>query len=259
MYLSILIPTFDGRIYPYLDLTLQSIKKQNILSVEYEIIVLNDGTLGNGSEVLAKKYGCKYIFTGQRNINNKNKIYWRTAAFSFNIGIKKSLGDIILCQEPEVYILDVNQVEKMIQLHIKEDKIAVHPKKVYIDTGVLLDIIKNGNLPSRQLLDQIQNSYHEYFWYSLMLKKKDLLATNGWEETMHGECYDDGLFYDVLKNYGIKFIPLDSECVHMFHVRQNTPHHEYNKKRYEELRNNCKNNLTVPNWGNNEWVNFWNI
>ena len=254
MFLSILIPVFDGRIH-LLDLTLQSIKRQNV-SISYEIIILNDGTRNNGSEDLATKYGCKYIFTGQRN--TEEKIYWRTAAFSFNIGIRQAKGDLIILQEPEVYHFDNNHINKLIMPHLEKiNNIATHPKRVYIDTGVLLDKIEKQEVLNDDVLQQVVNNYHSYFWYSLCLKKETLLNVNGIDEAFLGQCFDDGQFFDVLVNSGVKFIPTDSDCIHLFHPRQHTPHWQYNKDLYDLLKNNTKNNLSKPNWGQNDWVNIW--
>jgi glycosyltransferase involved in cell wall biosynthesis len=255
MFLSVLIPVFDGRVH-LLEYTLQSIKKQSI-SIESEIIILNDGTLNNGSEELAKKYNTKYIFSGHRNVNGK--IYWRTAGYAFNIGVKQCKGDLLLFQEPEVFHLNSDHINKLIEPHLTTDKIATHPEQVYIDTGVLLDIVKKNQIPSKEILSNFVNNYHCWFWYSLCMKKQIIYDINGFSESeMPGSCYDDADFYERLINYGIKFISIkDLLTIHLFHPRTTVGHHDYNKIQYEKLKGTIIRNQN-HNWGTNEWINFFN-
>jgi cellulose synthase/poly-beta-1,6-N-acetylglucosamine synthase-like glycosyltransferase len=216
--LSILIPVFDGRV-DLLELTLQSIKRQSIM-IDYEIIILNDGTKNNQSEQLASKYNCKYIFTGQRNINNR--IYWRSASWPFNIGIKECTRDLLLLQEPEVYHLNNNSINQLVALHLKEENIVTHLNRVYIDDKSILQTIKDNRKITKELLAKFQNNYHAHYWYSLCIRKSILIEMRGISELMYGSCYDDGLFYDQLINKKLKFIKIESaEAVHLFHPRIN--------------------------------------
>jgi len=254
MKLEILIPVFDGRV-DLLNYALQSIKTQKI-EISYTITILNDGKEDNKSKELANKYDCNYIFTGQRNVN---QIYWRSAAWPFNIGIKQSKADLILLQEPEVYHIYNNSINEMVAPHLTEMNIATHLKKIYIDNNTILPILQNNQKIRKENLDKIENNYHAHFWYSLCLKKETLIEMRGISELMHGSCYDDGLFYDQLINRKIKFTAIDkAEAVHLYHPRINCRFHEYNKQKYEELKNTKINNKNID-WGMNKWINFFNV
>jgi glycosyltransferase involved in cell wall biosynthesis len=248
MKLSIIIPTFNGRV-TLLEHTLKSIRRQST-DFDYEILIVNDGTSNNGSKELAEKYNAEYIFSGQRNENGIIK--WRSAAWAINLGIRRAKGELILINEPEVYHTNLRHLQKLVDPHLDNKNIASHPEKVLIDTNILLREIENGREPSEELQQQIVNFYHAHFFYSLCLSKQSLLNVNGMDEGFTCGCYDDLLFDTILRNSGVKYHPIEGlNCIHLFHPRASTPNWALNKERYERLKDNVINNVETPNWGIN--------
>jgi hypothetical protein len=202
------------------------------------------------------KLKIKYIFLGQRNINEINKLYWRDAGFAINYGLKHCSGELVLINEAEVYNIDCNQINKMIEPHLTQQKLITHPKRVYIDTGILLNQIEKGIEPTTEVLSKIENFYHAHFHYSIMLYKKELINIGGWDEDFLGSCYTDGDINDRLEMNGMKFVPLDLECIHLFHPRINCIGWDYNKRLYEERKNIIIRNQDKQ-WGMNIWHNIF--
>jgi predicted glycosyltransferase involved in capsule biosynthesis len=257
--LSILICTFSGRQH-LLDLTLLSLEKQ-VISHKYEIIVIDDGIPEDGVKLICNKHpllNIRYVFLGQRNINPENRTYWRDAGFALNWGIKNCNSELLLFHEAEIYCLDNKHIEKMITPHLERDKIITHPSKVYIDTGILLNVIKNNIEPSKELLNQIQNFYHAHFHYSLMIRREHMINIGGWDEKYLGQCWTDGNLDNRLRRYGMNYVPVESECIHLYHDRINTPNHKYNQALYDEDE---KNQVIIANgnkdWGQNNWKNIF--
>lgn len=102
--LSIILPIFN--VEPYLERCLRSIEDQDIPLEEYEIICINDGSLDNGHDVVAKlqKEFNNIILIDQDN---------RGVSMARNRGIERAVGNYLLMVDPDDYIQPNVLKEKM--------------------------------------------------------------------------------------------------------------------------------------------------
>ena len=110
MKLSVIIPVYNTE--KYLKKCLESVIKQTYKNLE--IIVINDGSTDNSNKIIEKyvtKYPQKIKYIEQEN---------RGQAYSRNLGIKLSKGELITFVDSDDYI-ERNMYKKMIELLEREN------------------------------------------------------------------------------------------------------------------------------------------
>lgn len=230
--LSIIIPSFKRADLLYYGL--RSIREQ-LIERDIEIIVLNDGIL-DATEDVCNKFGAHHIFTGHRNLAN---LKWRCPGYAINIGVKQSLGSVLLLTVPEIYLNSRDVVEKLYQ-EIKQHPSCMAIPKGYddINSSFLRHIKNNGNFENYPLKQTLVNLHTDYP-FCLALSKYRFLEVGGYDEDFTGWGYDDTDFVLRLKNSGSEYHRLyDLSVVHLYHERSRvgiTNHQEmleYNKNLY---------------------------
>jgi len=217
MMTSILLSCFKR---PHLlKLGLFSIRK-NKPTIDYEILVLNDGIPDETESVCNgfKDLNIRYIFTGQRNLNGIKK---RVSGFTMNIGIKQALGDIILFSCPEIFQLN-ECIDIVVEKLIENPMCMVIPDYMYFDqkkilTDKLIDD-PNTTIDYNLLSDDIYyNKAHVQMPYLMALFKHHLLEIGGYDEDFIGYAGEDNDLVDRLKLKGLTHLRTKAKIIHLYH------------------------------------------
>lgn len=249
--LSIIICTFQRT--HLLKWNLFSLARQNI-AFDFETIVLNDA-IPDETEQLCKQYrdklNIRYIFTGQRNLDNEIK--WRVPGFTFNIGVKQSSGDIlILCNAEMFHVNDT--VNIMSQPLLKHKKMMVIPEGRDDLDGAFLKALENnnGNLEAKIFINSNSVLYTR-LPYLMALSREQFFAIGGYDEDFTGVAAEDSDLVLRLKNNGCSYCQTNARTIHLYHPRTffygvtDSPEYLHNLKLYEERQNQIIRNQ------NREW------
>ena len=205
-----------------LNLNLWSLTQQKI-NHDLEIIVCND-YLPDGTEEICNKYkdklNIKYVFTGQRHINN---IIWRSAGFALNIGVKQSSGDIIILTCPEIFHLN-DTINLIVEPLIKNEDIMSIGESIYFDdtghTIIYLEEHRNLNLPI-ELIKEISSdpecTQAVKMPYLMGMYKKEYMNIKGYDEDSKGYAGEDNDLISRLELNGLKHHKTKAKAVHLFH------------------------------------------
>jgi glycosyltransferase involved in cell wall biosynthesis len=105
MKLSIIIPVYN--VEDYIEKCILSLEEQDIPSGDYEIIVINDGSLDNSREVILKLVR---QFDNIILIDQENK----GVSLARNAGIEKATGEYLLFIDPDDYV-EANSFSRLIK------------------------------------------------------------------------------------------------------------------------------------------------
>lgn len=122
MIATVIIPTFNK--VERLKLTLKSLENQTICKTDFEVIVINDGSVDDTKEFLEH-------FSGKLNLKafHQNNLGQATAR---NIGIRNAQGSILIFTDDDVFC-ESTYVQKHIEWHEKhENFLAVIGKILYV-------------------------------------------------------------------------------------------------------------------------------
>jgi len=228
--------------------TLPTITRQNIPGLE--VIIVNDGTPDN-TEAIAKQHGCKYIFTGQRNLKHK---HWRIPGFAFNIGVQQAKGEIIMLSCAEIFHLG-NVITRLL-LPVAQDPMALAIPYGKDDDGTYLKALRNieetPNIPDH-MYHRLPN-LNTRLPFLMAMSKALFLNIGGYDEDFIGQAFDDNDITDRLLAYGCHYVQTDAQCVHLYHARSGPGRsrklHEYNRRLYEARRGVIVRNVG-KDWGQN--------
>ena len=257
---SLVLTTFKRA--ELLDLGLYSISLHKY-SFPLEIIVVNDG-VEDDTESICKKYrdklDIKYFFSGQRNAV---KINSRCPAWAINIGVKKSLGNIIILSCPEIWYLNDALNFVVAPLLTSNDRIMTTVKQVHFDDrNYLLPHLqanRNNIIPENILSNLVVGTKGEHaarMPFLLGLHKQEFLDIGGYDEDFTGYAGDDNDFIYRLLDSGVSQIRTNAEIVHLYHGGSNTNpgfHHDnpawvHNWNLFTSRRGVIKRNVGRP-WG----------
>jgi len=240
MLKSVIMTTFDRDCL--LQLGLESIRRHNPVSVDLEILVVNDGVPGN-VEHICRFFHATHIFTGHRN---ENKMLWRVPGFASNIGVKLAKGDIIFLTCAEMWhVTDC--------INPMADAIEADPYALAIPEGK--DDMDNRYLPA---LDNEQ-AYAECrplkteLPFLMAMHKDRFIEIGGYDEDFLGQSYDDDDLVERLQANGCHYQKVDARCVHLYHARychdkRTMGRLQLNKKLYEERKGQIVRNVGRE-WG----------
>lgn len=262
MKTSILLPAFKRP--ELLNLGLASIAHFKP-TVDYEIIVLNDG-VEDGTEEVVDKYknqlNIRYIFTGQRNLDGK--IIKRVPGFALNIGIQQAMGDAIILSCPEMYHL--NNVIDMIAGTLKDNpKCMVIPEYIYFDQKnqftqtLLAKGVFQPHINKRSLLSGRFGHTHVEMPYMLGLMKEEVTSIGGYDEDFTGYAGEDcDLIWRLTAN-GLTYKRVGAQAVHLFHEGTNdgschwdNPDWVHNYALLLDRKGQIKRNIG-KRWGGVQW------
>ena len=200
---SIIIPIFNGELY--IDRCLISICSQTYKKIEVLLIDdgSTDGTKKKTEKWLKKDKRIKYIFKKNGGVSSAR-----------NLGIKKSMGDLIMFVDIDDWI-PKNYVNEIIEAFRKDDSdvVITNYKKVYDDNHFNIGI---ENVPTKRYLDEIlKNDGIMGFVFNKTYKKcviknhffnekikiyEDLLLNVEMSPKIHKYSFLNNIYYNYYQN-----------------------------------------------------------
>lgn len=250
MYVSLVASSFNRP--ELLDVGLSSIAKYEKF-FNLEIVIVNDG-IKDDTELVCKKYSdrlnIKYIYSGQRN---SSEIISRSPGIPLNIGIKRSVGDIIILSCPEIFHLD-DCLNRIVKPLIENKKILVIPNKMYFDNdGQYTNDVKSKKTGDLKLCEVRKDSVQMPFLMGIW--KSELLDIGGYDEDFTGYASEDNDLIDRLIMNGNKHYRVDTDIVHLYHGTRNNSGMYWENPKWVynyQLRISRKNQMirNLNGWGN---------
>ena len=251
MKISLILSCFNKA--QLLALTLSSIVKYQ-RSFDLEVVIVNDGKLGDGTEAVCNRFGksleIRYVFTGQRH---KKALIPRNPAFPNNIGVKHCSGDVIVLSCPEVYHLN-DALEFLVQPLKNQTNILSIPERLYWDTNG--DVV--NKLQNKKAIDSTKlfsDRSHIAFPFFMGLWKKEFISIGGYDEDFTGYAAEDEDLVNRFLNKGLTFYKTKSQVLHLFHGKShatrpdwNNPKWVYNYKLFQKRLGTIKRNIG-RDWG----------
>ncbi|MCH9632621.1 MAG: Cytidylate kinase [Chlamydiae bacterium] len=225
--LSVIIPSYNR--FEHLKNTIKSLKDQTLPSIDYEVIVVDDGSTDNTEELLANT-GFKYIKT--KNLG---------PAAARNKGIEVAKGDILVFIDADIIVAS-NFLEKVQQLHARTNNLFLVGPRRHLPSDISQFDYKDAKLDSREKL-LLEHSYclaHLPHPWSLAYTcnisiPKYLLKKVRFDETFTGWGLEDIDFAYSLYKQGARFSFSRQICVfHQYHDRS------FNNERFESWKQNLK-------------------
>lgn len=245
MSLSILYPIYRRPELLYYGL--QSVLKQTI-NFDFEIIVLDEGTMEDGIKYVCDSYkdklNIRYIHTGA------NKVGWRIPGVAFNMGAKLSTTDILILACPEIYLMENTILQQYYDILKKSRKTMVISYGKDDRDELFLNSVRQQK--SHDDLLKIYNSNKMYelnteFPFFLGIDKQGYIDIGGYDEDFL-YCWDDLDFVEREQYNGYKYVKIEGKVVHLYHSRSRTDLKDkenkwnYSKKLYETRRGIIKRN-----------------
>ena len=231
MKASILITTYNRSDHLYF--CLKSIAAQDLSGIDYEIVVLNDGSAGDETRNVvatsdaAKSLNIRYLHTGVRRDRQ-----WRTMGFAANIGIKQSDGEIVVLSNSDIYHVG-RTVVPVIQACERDSTVLSSVHQVYDDDGSLiwhLNAHPDEKVQLARIIQHIRTGPRQPGMYPanpdipffLAVRRKHLEQLGGYDEDFIGVASEDCDLLDRLKAIGCKYTyaPEGAEAIHLFHNRR---------------------------------------
>jgi GT2 family glycosyltransferase len=201
---------------------LASIQDQKV-SCPYEILVINDGYNDDTENICQcfPELPIRYIFTGQRNYLTSGVacpvFKWRCPGFAINVGIKRSMGELILLQQPEICYLTNNCINDMVNAVENDAKKIAFPLGKN-DTGSQLKLLDSGSPLS--VLEFVGTTLDTSLPFCMMMHKSAIVDIGGYDEDMIGYCHDDIDIVGRLAKSGCSFNLINShKIIHLYHSR----------------------------------------
>jgi len=233
MKLSILITTFKRA--NLLKWNLLALSQQN-LSTSFEVLVLNDGQ-PDDTEALCNSYknklNIKYIFTGQRNLEN---IKWRIPGFAFNIGAKIAQGEIIILSCAEMFIVN-DKLQTMINPILNNKKLLTIPNGKSDTKAILLNHINKYNTIKDNSIYETLPDLRTKMPFFMGINKQEFINIGGYDETFTGWAWDDDDLIYRLRRNNCSYNQTDLKIVHLFHKRSKrfeTENWNFNKTLFQK-------------------------
>jgi len=170
---------------------------------QLEIFVCDEAETPVTTKSLIDKYRdtIKYLHTGQtKELGRK----WRVPGFAFNIGVKQTVGDVLILSSAEIYHVD-DCLEPMIQAVEKDDKALAIPRGKDAADGQTADQFDEMRTLNTELpfLMAMHRKYYE--------------QVGGFDEDFTGHGRDDVDLVGRLKHVGCHYIRLPCRCIHLYH------------------------------------------
>lgn len=240
MKVSIVTATFNRS--PQMEYGLSTILKQTDLPEELEIIVVDDGSVDNTKEVFDKLKATaswkgiemKYIYLPHPE--------HRISSIPRNVGIKQATGEIIIFTESE--ILHVGNTISQLLKKLEENPIRTPVatcvytmgERIWKDLNSLYfedpqriiehqyAMIVSGNMQNTKAPDSdwgITGSHDCLTGCLFAVRKDDLLAVGGFDESFEGHGFDDFDLFNRLAPFGKGVLPCnDIVIIHQWHKKE---------------------------------------
>ena len=258
MSVSVLITTFNRPLH--LKVSLESLCRQPLENLDYEIVVINDAIEDDTEEIVSGYVNAginiKYLFTGQRN---KDGLIWRVPGFALNIAIQQSTSDIIVISNCDVYHLG-NTLQSVVEATEKFPYTLGTLGKIYKDNGSLINYLTQETLPTSEEINRVlASSNNDHLLppeipYFLAVQRQHLISIGAYDEDFLGFACEDTDLVDRLCAYGCQYIYSDLAAVHLFHdpgksrVITGYPAYAYNLHLYNKRKGKCIRNQG-QSWG----------
>lgn len=247
---SIVITTFQRA--NLLEWGLSSLTKQNI-PFPFETIVVNDG-IKDETEAVCRQYSeklnLKYIFSGQRNMDNGIK--WRVPGFAFNIGARRAKGRILILSCAEMFHIG-DTVNELTSPILQNNTLITVPIGKDDQEALFLNMLiqKKGKV-DQQLFDNLVD-LNVHLPFLIAIDKAHFMAIRGYDEDFTGIAFDDNDLVDRLLAYGCRFSQTGAKAVHLYHPRYvyqvgECPDWHYNRNLYLKRKNDIVRNIN-RDWG----------
>ena len=266
MKTSILLTVFNRP--TQLRLSLDTLLRQDLSSLDYEIVVINDGQEDSTKKVI-KEYSnlgfpIHYLFTGHRN---KSNLIWRVPGFAYNIALQQCTSDIIVLTNTDVLHLNNTLVD--IVKATENDPYALGTlNEIYDDTGILIDYLTLQGLAPTKKLDRIIKQIKQIPDFTrdrapradprdphlLAVRRKHLMDIGGYDEDFTGYACEDTDLMNRLRDYGCYYNYTHGEAIHLFHGVRTTKRigkqkeYEHNLELLINRQGRCYRNVNKK-WG----------
>ena len=203
--LSLLIPTYNYNVFP---LVLELQNQCNESRIEYEIIVLDDGskTIFKENEQINALENCQYL------INEVN----RGRASNINKLAELSKFDYILILEADAFPSKKNYIQLYVDA-IKHKPQAVFGGVIYSENkpqqNALLRWFYGKSRESKTLKQRIQNPNDIVFSWNLLLKK-NIFLKNPFDSSIKTYGFEDLVFLKKLKQNKVFIEQIENTLVH---------------------------------------------
>jgi len=231
MKASIILTTY--RRPTFLLAVLQSIARQTLGDLDYELLVINDGP-NDATEYVAtrsraaKSLNIRYIHSGTREGQK-----WRTMGFAANIGIQQAVGEIVVLSNSDMYHVGTTVVP-VIEYCAKDPMAISTVAEVYDDDGSLIKHLTTYHhmwtRARERIIDGIRTGprppglfpTNPDMPFFMAIRREHLLNVGGYDEDFTGCASEDcDLLHRLLTggcyyHYGEP----DSELIHLYHGRR---------------------------------------
>jgi len=197
-----------------------------------EVIVIDDGSQDNTRESVEgiinqyPEWNIRYIY------NNRSE--YLSCCLPKNIGIKQSVGDIVIFTEPEMLHIG-NTIEKHLEWHKKRDDVFVSAGVIYFVFGGVVTNMSLENWENPETITKMPNINE---WegdyqpkaediavqrlsqapYISSVRREHLMRVRGFEERMDRWGFDDVNLICRLNQVGVKCISDPNiQAVHIAH------------------------------------------
>ncbi len=246
--LSLIIPSYHRS--ELLDFGLKSLTVQ-LFPISYEIIILNDGIMDD-TEKICNKYkkqlNIKYVFTGQRNLDT---LKWRVPGAVFNEGIKLAQGEFIILSCPEIFHLDIRNLNFLIAPLINNSKLLTIPYGKNDKETTFLNYLKNNGDKkiNYNLYNGLKDTLNTKLPFCMGMKKEEFNAIGGYDPAyFEGYCFDDDDFISRLLKNGCNHYQTEAKIIHLYHSRKQNDRIGLKNGHILWLKNQKIYENTVTNW-----------
>ncbi len=206
-----------------------SLERLTNLTLPDEVLIVDDGSVDNTKEIVESfkdRLPVKYIYN--------NNPAWSICSMARNIGIKNSIGDVIITSEPElIFVTDI--VKQMLEDNEKYPKQVISAGVIYhgqqastYNPGFAADPV---SALKNEIVEDYQTEprpYHPSGYcktknmqatFTALYEKKWLMAVGGWDEEFPGAWgWDDIDLCTRLRINGInQHICPEMEAIHQWH------------------------------------------
>lgn len=230
MKLSFIVPVYN--VEKYLDQCLQSLYDQSLLESDFEILIVNDGSLDN-SLLIAERFLEQH--TNIRIYTQKN----RGLSSARNWGILNAKGDYIIFVDSDDYLLPntiSSLLNKAIQnelelvrgeyCHCNEEGDLMPARSIEKEKILYADTIVDGEVLYRHI-------FGKAFFSPLLLIKRTLLISNNlyFEEGM----YFEDIIFALRLSFVVKRVMYHPITFYVYRLREGSITFSMNEKKLNDL------------------------
>ncbi len=224
-----------------------SLAKQ-AMPIDFETIILNDG-INDETESICEQYkdklNLRYVFTGQRNMDDKT--IWRVPGFAINIGVKISKGKVLIISCAEMFHLNDCIAHLTFPVLANKKRLGIPIARDDQDGSFLRYLETNHG--GFDFMEFYSNYPHlnTRLPFLMAVSREEFFAIGGYDEDFTGIGYDDNDLVLRLQKNGCSYYQTSAETIHLFHERiwfakQHDPETAYNRNLFYSRQNQIVRN-----------------